>query len=54
MEEHASQLGTLLELEGRHDDLLERLAELDQRVQKILAECQAGRALAAGSSADRQ
>ncbi|HEY4759254.1 MAG TPA: hypothetical protein VIH42_01605 [Thermoguttaceae bacterium] len=34
-----SQLELLLDLEARHDDLLLRLAELDQRVEKTLAEC---------------
>lgn len=34
-----TQLDLLLDLEARHDDLLSRLEELDQRVAKTLAEC---------------
>lgn len=37
-----SQLQTLLELEARHDDLLQRLHELDKRVERVLAECLSG------------
>ncbi len=34
------QLHTLLDLEARHDDLLRRLDELDQRINAVLAEYQ--------------
>jgi hypothetical protein len=37
-----SQLSTLLELDARHDDLLQQLAELDHRVSQVLAECRGG------------
>ncbi len=40
MDAAVEQLQTLLELETRHDELLERLAELDQRVAGVLAQCQ--------------
>ena len=32
------QLKLLLDLESRHEDLLDRLAELDKRVEEVLAE----------------
>jgi hypothetical protein len=32
------QLETLLELDARHDDLLQRLDELDRRITTVLAE----------------
>jgi hypothetical protein len=35
-----AQLELLLDIEARHEDLLNRLAELDKRVEKTLAECQ--------------
>lgn len=35
-----AQLELLLDIEARHEDLLRRLAELDRRVEKTLAECQ--------------
>lgn len=35
----AAQLEALLDLEARHEDLLERLDELDQRVEAVLREC---------------
>ena len=38
MDPLASQLEALLELEARHDDLLERLDELGRRVERVLAE----------------
>ncbi len=38
-----SQLEALLELEARHDDLLERLDALDKRVAKVLAQYLPGR-----------
>lgn len=37
------QLQTLLELDARHDELLDRLDELDRRVAQALAEGLAGR-----------
>ena len=40
MEDETTQLNTLLELETRHDDLLQRLEELDHRVERVLKECQ--------------
>lgn len=39
MKEPAGHLETLLELETRHEDLLRRLDELDQQVQKVLRRC---------------
>lgn len=33
------QLDLLLDLEARHDDLIERLEDLDERTSKVLAEC---------------
>jgi hypothetical protein len=39
MYERNSQLDLILDLETRHDELLERLDELDRRVTKTLAEC---------------
>ena len=41
MDAAVEQLQTLLELEARHEELLQRLAELDQRVTGVLAQCQA-------------
>jgi hypothetical protein len=41
------QLDLLLDLEARHDDLLRRLDELDQRVSLVLAEWQPGRSFVA-------
>ena len=40
MDSCAAQLELLIDLEARHEDLLVRLDELDQRVAKTLAECQ--------------
>lgn len=40
MDVASGQLDRLLELEARHDDLLERLEELDHRVRRVLAKCQ--------------
>ena len=37
-----SQRRNLSELDARHDELLHQLAELDQRVSQVLAECQSG------------
>lgn len=40
----AEQLATLMDLDARHDDLLKRLEELDQRVASVLSQSQpAGR-----------
>lgn len=39
MDTAASHLESLLELEARHEELLERLDDLNQRVEKVLAEC---------------
>ncbi len=40
----AEQLTALMDLDARHDDLLKRLEELDQRVASVLSQCQpAGR-----------
>ncbi len=36
-------LRMILDLECRHDQLLELLADLENRVAKVLAECQSGR-----------
>jgi hypothetical protein len=33
------QADEILDLEARHDDLLRRLADLDKRVERVLAEC---------------
>lgn len=49
----ATQLEALLDLEARHDELLERLDELDRRVEKVLAECLRGRQEEQATSADR-
>ncbi len=38
MEEDAPQLGSVQELEVRHDDLLEQIDELDKRVKQVLKE----------------
>lgn len=43
MDESARQLQTLLDLDARHDDLLDRLDDLDMRVAKVLSEYTAGR-----------
>jgi hypothetical protein len=50
-------LEALLALEARHDDLLARLAELDNRVQTVLAECMPTResqASGGGNDPDRK
>lgn len=39
----AAQLEALLDLEARHDELLEKLDALDRRVETVLAECLRGR-----------
>jgi hypothetical protein len=46
-------LEALLDLEARHDELLDRLDELDDRVSKTLAECAALRDPAATDTARR-
>jgi hypothetical protein len=38
MDPLASQLEALLDLDARHDDLLERLDDLGKRVERVLAE----------------
>lgn len=43
MDDTATRLDVLLDLEARHDDLLRRLEELDKRVEKVLAEWQPAR-----------
>ncbi len=43
MDNYASQLEALLDLDRRHEELLERLDELDKRVEAVLAEWLAGR-----------
>ena len=43
MDAAEQQLQTLLELETRHDELLDRLSELDQRVCETLARYQTPR-----------
>jgi len=43
MDDRTSYFDTLADLETRHDELLEQLAELDRRVAKVLADCQTGR-----------
>jgi hypothetical protein len=43
MDDQAPHLDFLLNLDGQHDELLVRLEELDKRVAKVLAECQAMR-----------
>jgi hypothetical protein len=43
VDDYASQLTLLIDLDNRHDDLLRRLEDLDHRVEKVLAECLAGR-----------
>jgi len=43
MDDGIAHLDTLLELENRHEDLLQRLDELDRRVEKVLREWQPSR-----------
>jgi len=43
MAEPASQLETLLDLETRHEELLDQLAELDAEVAQVLRRWQGGR-----------
>jgi hypothetical protein len=46
--DHRSELDCLMDLEQRHDDLLQRLEELQQRVERVLADWSAGRTDQAG------
>jgi hypothetical protein len=50
MEDYTAQLATLIDLDARHDDLLDRLDDLDKRVERVLSECLADRAPAAAAS----
>jgi len=43
MTESASPIDTLLDLESRHEELLDQLAELDQQVEQVLRQWQSGR-----------
>jgi len=43
MDDETAQLNLLLDLETRHEDLLQRLDELDRRVQQVLKEYQPSR-----------
>jgi uncharacterized protein YukE len=43
MTETPSSLDTLMELESRHDELLDQLANLDQEVEQVLRQWQGGR-----------
>jgi hypothetical protein len=38
MDAQSGHLKALLDLESRHDELLDRLAELDRRVEQVLAQ----------------
>jgi hypothetical protein len=40
MTSYPEQLETLLELEHRHEELLQQLEDLDKRVEKVLVEWQ--------------
>lgn len=44
MPDSAAPMETLVDLEARHDDLLRRLADLDREVERVLLNCQGGRA----------
>ena len=44
MPDPASSLDALLDLEARHEDLLDRLDALDQKVEQVLRQWQGGRA----------
>lgn len=39
MSTNAQHLDLILDLEARHDDLIQRLDDLDQRTAKVLADC---------------
>ncbi len=41
MSTHAQHLDLILDLEARHDDLIQRLDDLDQRTAKVLSDCMA-------------
>ena len=41
MNDAAETLTTLLELDARHDELLRRLDELDQQIERVLKDCRA-------------
>ena len=43
MDAQSAHLQAVLELEARHDELLERLSELEQRVRQVLAQHTPGR-----------
>lgn len=47
MDNTPTYLDMILDLEARHDDLLQRLEELDQRVEDVLTEWMGNRELAA-------
>ncbi len=47
MDDRELHLETLLDLETRHEELLSRLEDLDQRVERVLAECLALREVSA-------
>lgn len=40
MESQSQEFDLLMSLEARHEELLQRLDELDKRVERALAECQ--------------
>ena len=48
MDAAVEQLQTLLELEARHEELLERLDDLDRRVVEVLAQYQVPRSMEPG------
>jgi hypothetical protein len=52
MDTQTLQLDLLLELEARHEELLRQLIDLDQRVEKTLAECQVYRIRPQQAAAD--
>lgn len=43
MNDYAKELDSLLDLEARHDDLLDRLEELDKQVETVLTQWLADR-----------
>ncbi|MEN6451465.1 MAG: hypothetical protein ABFC96_13310 [Thermoguttaceae bacterium] len=53
MEAHASHFDRLMDLEARHEDLIQRLEDLDRRVERTLAEWQRDREGVSGRSSDR-
>ena len=50
MDARTRRLELLLDLEARHEDLLERLEALDSQVQDVLSQCQKSRPWPPGSS----